>query len=436
MPRMAESDRTATLAARVHDQRAALVDELHARPFPVITRPTAVVHVAVLAASWSAEDQDAHLGELYRAFGQQPASGPDQGKGPHRLAAFGELEARIERHQEFVSYTLFAPATGPRFAGGVLARLPPGWIERIRGEIVVLLRLRVESGGADDPGSLTSLLGGTPVGGQAVDGTASVWTSFRLDEAGFDRVLVRNHALTPERCGRLVQRLIEIETYRAMALLALPAARASAPRLHDLEQRLATAVEGLSGIAGVEAERARLEELTALSIEIERQRTTTAHRFGATRAYHQILGDRLRELREREVPGYQTIAEFLDRRLTPAMRTCESSRGRIEELANHVAAATALLRTRVDIGLESQNQQILASLDRRAETQVRIQDAVEGLSFVAISYYAIALAAHGLKALEHAGAPIDAETASGWLFFPALALVWVALRIMRRRLRR
>src|SRR3954466_6085131 len=235
IPRMSDSGRTSLLASCVHESRAMLVDELHARPFPTIARPTAVVHVAALAEGWPVAEQEAHVADLYRAFGRTP---PPAGQGAHQLAACGELEARFERHQEFCSYTFFAPAAGPRFAGGVLARLPPGWLEQIRGRVIVLLRLRVETAGEEDPQQFAELLGGAPVGGRVVDGTASVWTSFRLDAEGFDRVLVRNHALTAERCGRLVQRLIEIENYRAMALLALPTARAATPEVRALETRL------------------------------------------------------------------------------------------------------------------------------------------------------------------------------------------------------
>src|SRR3546814_19661742 len=102
----------------------------------------------------------------------------------------------------------------------------------------------------------------------------------------------------------------------------------------------------------------------------------------------------------------------MDRRLAPAMRTCESTAGRLETLASRVGRASNLLRTRVDIQLEAQNRDVLVSMNRRARLQLRLQETVEGLSVVAIRYYTVELAAHAAKVDHAAARPVDTEVAT------------------------
>jgi uncharacterized membrane-anchored protein len=72
----------------------------------------------------------------------------------------------------------------------------------------------------------------------AADSLASVWVleeaavvagDFRIDPAGWMRFAVFvKRGTVPGRIGRIVQRLLELETYRAMSMLGL-AAPASSP---------------------------------------------------------------------------------------------------------------------------------------------------------------------------------------------------------------
>jgi uncharacterized membrane-anchored protein len=43
----------------------------------------------------------------------------------------------------------------------------------------------------------------------------------------------------------------------------------------------------------------------------------------------------------------------------------------------------------VDLTLEAQNQDLLQSMNQRSQMQLQLQQAVEGLSVVAISYYLV-----------------------------------------------
>jgi uncharacterized membrane-anchored protein len=151
-----------------------------------------------------------------------------------------------------------------------------------------------------------------------------------------------------------MQRLLEIDTYRLMALLALPVAQKLTPWIGQAELQL-------------------LERLTALEAEIESRESAHHFRFMAAQAYHELVERRIAELRERRIQGLQTLEEVTERRLAPAMNTCGSVSSRLESLSRRVERTTQLLSTRVDVSREKQNQRILASMNRRAEAQLRLQ---------------------------------------------------------------
>jgi uncharacterized membrane-anchored protein len=114
------------------------------------------------------------------------------------------------------------------------------------------------------------------------------------------------------------------------------------------------------------------------------------------------------------------------------MRTCESIRKRQEELAAHVARASNLLRTRVDVALESQNQDLLQSMNRRAQLQLRLQTTVEGLSVAAISYYVVGLIGDAAKALKPLGFFLDPEVVIAVAIPFVVGIVWRGVRHVRR----
>jgi uncharacterized membrane-anchored protein len=156
-------------------------------------------------------------------------------------------------------------------------------------------------------------------------------------------------------------------------------------------------------------------------------------RFSLTESYARILSARVGELREQQVPGYQTIGEFFDRRLAQAFQTCKRANASLGALAARLQSTTGLLRTRVEVNLQSQNQLLLASVDRRAATQLRLQHAVEGLSVVVLTYYLADLLKLLLDGLKAAGVHLDPALDTA-VALPLLALaVWTAVRHVRRQ---
>jgi uncharacterized membrane-anchored protein len=240
----------------------------------------------------------------------------------------------------------------------------------------------------------------------------------------------------------MLQRLFEIEAYRMMSLLALPIARAQLPRIAAIESALARLTATIAGGPGGAVEpgareaatddETLLQELTRLAAEVEQALSASQFRFGACRAYAELVATRITELRERRLPGLQPVDEFMARRFKPAVATVQTAAQRLHVLSERVAQASNLLSTRVDIARERQNQALLASMDRRAKLQLRLQQTVEGLSVAAIVYYVAGLVGYLAKAAMQAGLPVQPDLAVG----VAIPIVAVAALAAVRRARR
>jgi uncharacterized membrane-anchored protein len=263
-------------------------------------------------------------------------------------------------------------------------------------------------------------------------GAARIWSDFRVHPDGFGRLLVAAADVPPADLGRLVQRLQELGNYRNLALLGLPMAQGEGPALARLEVELVTISQHL---ASGEADKALLDELCALSAQVAAIANRTAFRMSATAAYAQIVQDRLAGLECSSVAGFQKLDDFIDRRLFPATRTCASFNARLESLAVRIERATSLLRTRVEMGVQAQNVELLRSMQRNGARQLRLQHLVEGLSVVAVSYYGLGLVSYVIKAVTHATG-YELEYAQALAVLPVIALVWLYLRHQVRRIER
>jgi uncharacterized membrane-anchored protein len=450
-----------------HPQRIALADEVHARPPERMATPSRASYVAVLVDSDAREQELRHLQMLCRRFDQ---TGPPADAN-HFRATLGSLRLKWERHGEFSGYTFavdgLAEAPAARiasFAGGASAApaatvapvapvapaapvppftqtaaslLPSGWLAGIAGQTVAAVHAEVTEGAPSAPSPAPDqnafaqrFTGPTVVGSDIADGQATLYTDFRLHDDGCSRIWLVNRQLTEPQTGRMLQRLFEIEAYRVLALLALPIARRQAPRVASIESSLATLTDDMARVGA--NDESLLKELMRLAAEIESGIAASQFRFGACEAYHGLVLRRITELRETRLAGLQTIDEFMSRRLAPAVATCGNVSQRLKGLAERVGQASALLATRVGIEREHQNQSLLASMDRRAKLQLRLQQTVEGLSIAAIVYYVAGLVGYLAKALQRAGLPLEPDLAVG-VSIPVvgLLLLW-GLRRTRR----
>jgi uncharacterized membrane-anchored protein len=336
---------------------------------------------------------------------------------------------RWERHTEFSTYLWegpLPPASGPRngeapFGDGFSA--PGTVISGVRVEIRKWTAQSEKLIASFDPESLChSLVEG---------GKAAIATDLRQDADGLTRILILDGGLTDSRRGALAQRLMEIETYRTLALLGLPLAQSLSGRLRRMEDRLAD-LTGAMRATGRRDSTELLNEFTELAAELEAEAAASLYRFGASRAYDGIIAERLEALHEIPVPGSETWADFLRRRVAPAMRTCRSVEERQANLSRKLTRATQLLRTWVDVEVENQNRDLLASMNNRARQQLRLQQTVEGLSVAAVSYYVVGLIGYLVK-----GSPLLADRVKPELVTAAsVPLVVLAMWLFVRRLRR
>jgi len=252
---------------------------------------------------------------------------------------------------------------------------------------------------------------------------------------GFSRFVIFDHTLTPRQAGRTVQRLLEIDSYRMMALLALPIARELAPIIHQAESELSSCMTRLEK-AHQSDESMLLDSLTHLGARIERWDAQHSYRFSAAAAYYELVQRRIAELREVRIAGLQTFGEFTERRLAPAMNTCLTIARRQESIALRIARANQLLTTRVDISVERQNQALLESMNRRAKAQFKLQQTVEGLSVAAITYYVVGLIGYGAKALHARGYKVDYELVEGLSIPVVLLLIAAGTYFLKHRVKR
>ncbi|MFM7344787.1 MAG: DUF3422 family protein [Tagaea sp.] len=420
--------------AREHPLRMTLANEAHARPFLALVAPVRASHLAMTSGEGGAAADRAHLVALCDRYG---VGHPPEGAN-HFVAPFDGFALKWERHTEFCTWT-FLKSGGfvEPFAEPAISFAPAEWVEAIPGERLVAIHVaaieRTQSApGGDLLGKWLHLdfLAGSDVAG----GTASVWTDFRVHADGFGRIVLHDKGLGERQAGRLVQRLLEIETYRTMALLALPVARETGPKIGRADRELLAVMDAMVGAASIAEQRVLLDRLTMVSADIERATGAADFRFGAARAYGELVDKRILELRETRIEGLQTYREFMDRRFQPALRTCEATAERLGQMSRRLTRAGALLRTRVDIAVEAQNQDLLASMDRRALLQLRLQETVEGLSVAAITYYLVGLFGYLFRALDTAGLHVDKDIATAIAIPFVAGLVWYGLRRFRKSL--
>jgi uncharacterized membrane-anchored protein len=418
-----------------HPERFVLAEEVHARPPVPVETPSRASYVAILVDADDRERERQHLAMLCERHAvPAPASGATQFS-----AKLGALSVKWERHGEFSGYTFFAKGPGAApFADNAASLLPGGWLAGVPGVTMAAVHAAVlvldgETPEASELGAHFD--GNIVVGSELADGAGMVCTDFKIHDDRFARVLLLDRHFTPRQAGRMLQRMFEIEAYRMMALLALPVARRQSPRILAIERSLATLTDSIAREehAVADSDEALLQQLTRLAAEVESGLAASQFRFGACRAYFELVTTRIGELREQRLPGMQTIEEFMARRFTPAVATCTTVSQRLHDLSERVAQASGLLSTRVDIARERQNQSLLASMDRRAKLQLRLQQTVEGLSVAAIVYYSAGLVGYLAKGLKAGGAPVDADLAVALAIPVLVVLVVGAVRRARKR---
>ena len=418
-----------------HPLRYALANELHARPFPVAKAPCTVVFLAVKkpvqAVARDRNEDMAHLIDLLDRHGAQHP----QPRATHYAGQIGRHWLKWEQHTEFVTYTAITQNVSDRpFNPADFEVFPQDWLMNSPGQRITSAMLRVVKR-RDDEEVVTALSEWFEPESLAVanvlDNSAVCASDFRIDPAGHMRfALFVSDGTGRRRTGRIIQRLCEIETYKAMSMLGFARVKSLMGRIGELDKRLTDLMVEMTDDATQPDE--LLPQLLSTSTELETLSARCSFRFGATGAYEAIVNQRIEVLREQRFYGRQTFADFMMRRYDPAIRTVKSTERRLQALSDRAIRAGELLRTRVDVQRSAQNQALLESMDRRADLALRLQHTVEGLSVVAISYYAVSLASYLLYPITKTG--ISKGMLTALVTVPVVLAVWFAIRRIRRRL--
>jgi len=414
-----------------HELRQQVVTEMHLRRWATLSVPCVVVQWVLVVDAGERAAETAALDLKASA-----AEGP--GNPPHRI---GRLSERIaftwERHSEGSSMTLFLegagkqefldPRSDPEFA------LAMEWAESLPGRIVratVILAVPTDAeadGLLPDIGFLRSELISCHIGRGA-----RIWADFRLNLDGFGRTIFAANGVDPRDCTRLLQRLQELGNYRNKALLGLPV-------VHEYWPRLNSAEEGLTALArrvasADETDDALMAELSDLSLELMAISTSIGFRMSATAAYARLVEERLEQLDSQPIESFASLADFTQRRFLPAVRTCAALSERERQLSLRASQLSSLLRARIETRIENQNAKLLRSMEHSTSMQLRLQQLVEGLSVVALTYYLIGLAGYVLKGAEHRWPGLDAPMVLAALVLPVGLAVWLTIRMLKRRL--
>ncbi len=418
-----------------HPLRYDLTNELHARPFPQLKAPATAVYLAIKREHDAVKrDRAADLAHLVSLLDRHGAPHPQPGA-THYFGKIGRHYLKWESHTEFVTYTMLTDGVSDRpFDPADFEVFPQDWLAQAPGLRITSATIRVTPWHSKERliRDIDELFVPESVAvSRVLDEAAVLAGDFRVDPAGHLRFLL---SLAPEtgasRTGRIVQRICEIETYKTMSMLGFARVREMGSQMGAVDDRLNQLTGGLAG--GGQAPDQALEDLLAISAELEGLVAKSSFRLSATSAYEKIVNQRIEMLRETRFNGRQTFAEFMMRRYEPAMRTVLSARERLEAMSARAGRTAQLLRTKVDVERSAQNQALLESMDRRADLQLKLQRTVEGLSVVAISYYAVSLASYLLYPLA-ARLDMSKGMLMALVTVPIVLAVWGMVRKLRSK---
>jgi uncharacterized membrane-anchored protein len=419
----------------MHPQRVALHNEIHARPPEALTAPLAISQIVMVCDAATREASRQHLASFLR---DHHLPQPDA-TSIHIRMDLGSYRIRWEMHTEFVTWTFIrtidATGFGDREPTTAVQAVPQDWLQGLPGQCLASIHLWVLPTKTFGSTSLvTHVLGeDTLVASTVADGLGEVYTDFALHPDGFSRMVLLAGSVAPRRLGRLVQQLLELDTYRMAALLGLPAAREASAVLISAERELAELAESIR-TANRDAEPMLLDRLTKLAGQVESQYAATHSRFSASAAYFELVDRRILDIAETRLAGLQTIGEFMHRRLTPARSTCAWATRRQDALSQRVSRISNLLRTRVEIEQQQSSQAVLGAMNKRQGLQLQLQSTVEGLSVAAITYYIVGLVSYAAKGLQHWGWPLSPETSAATAIPLVVIAAWWLLRRLRHRI--
>ena len=430
-------------------------DELHARPYIKLSNNLRVFHLAYLIKENDDKKSWAYLDKFLSKINFQNL--PKEAS-KYWVAEGKDLIIRYECHTEFISLTLIYPNKIENrnknklklFDENFLRFLPTDFLKNFPGEHILSSWIEVvPTKHIFKPIDIEGYFYHDNFAGSNVaeDG-ANVFMSFKSDRtnflgSGLRRVFIQNKNLRTRRTGRLLQRIVELETYQVLSLLGLPQVRQESLNLSNLEKQITEITKSVSRTAKKNLDKKSirypdyqqdLNELSYVVAKIEEIDSSTNYRLSATAAYYKLVEQRITDLREDRLESFQTNNEFLSRRLQPAIRTSEAFSRRLESLATRAQRADNLVRTQIEMGVQIQNKDLLESMELRARAQLRLQETVESLSIVAITYYIVGLLSTLVDPINFDKFLISKAVFLALCVPIILVLIWFIAKMVRKKI--
>ncbi|TQV87413.1 DUF3422 family protein [Aliikangiella coralliicola] len=416
---------------QLHPLMSHLANEIHSRSFPRIQGAVIVSQATMLHYN---SDKQAQINHLKLLAEKYDANLPNQETSCY-YADLGELDIRWEHHSEFSTYTVIRLNNNEQaFECPPWHLLPLNWRQSLPGQLIAAIHLDVRENLPEASGLQKIFLGHSLLASVVAENNAQVWTSFKTSDDGFERLLIIDQGLTQSQTGRLLRCLLELSSYRMVALLSLPVSRELMPQVAEMESELARITLLLSRLDEEECgEKNLLSQLSALSARLESIIADNQFRFDASNAYFELVTNRIAELNETEIPGKEMLSDFLNRRMIPAFRTGKSVTQRTLNISNRIDKASDLLQTRINLDLEEQNQDLLKAINRRSHIQLKLHQLVESVSMFAISYYIIQLISYTLVLPQHWQEKVSKELVVAASVPLVIFGVWFLLHKLKRR---
>ncbi|NMA99793.1 MAG: DUF3422 domain-containing protein [Phyllobacteriaceae bacterium] len=367
-----------------HPDRSAIMDEVHARPVEIIPETCRVRRLVVVMPS-----EPGAMQQAFERFAQFRATmGAETLQSSSRQYSFETPTRAVtwEFHTEFITITWRAASDDSE-----------NWPDDIGleaigdGQLIGAARVDV----IEETVIPDRLLGSFNLASLCLadveSGKAQVATDFIPDAARFTRLEFAAGGLTTLRRSIILRRLLEVETYRCMALLGLPLARAASHDVRDMETKLAQVIDRMSDVTNPSNAKENLDELHQLSVRSGQMSERLGYRFAAGRAYGNVLRARLEGLRESGTSRGSTLTHYISNRVDPGLATCEAIEKRLRVLASKIERAIGLLNVRIGVDMQVQNAALLDNIAKTARSQFLLQRTVEGLSTIAISYYLLGI---------------------------------------------
>ena len=415
---------------REHELRRQVVGEMHLRRWPLLQLP-------VVIFQWVLEG-DPDECDAQRALVCARRDSQSNEENPRHLSGTiaGDVSFTWERQSEGSTLTVFCPAraidtllapdSDPSVAEAI------AWAETLPGAILRATSIWVGEDETEAERAMQAVgFSRSELVSCRLAGGARIWSDFRIHPDGRGRLVVSAGDSDRSDLTRQLQQLQELGNYRNKALFGLPVAREAWPRLDAAERELASLAKAVTSSAASDDE--LLAQLSDLSLELSTIATSIDYRMNATAAYSRLVEERLAQLAPEPIRGFASLVDFTERRFLPAARTCAALTERERKLTLRARQISELLRARIETRIENQNAKLLRSMERSTAMQVRLQQIVEGLSVVAVSYYVVGLLGYAIKGASHRFDWVDPELAIAWLVLPVLACVWFALHSLKKR---